>query len=187
MPFCGNCGRAHLEGQRFCEQCGALLLAEGATTGALGARAPWVPRTADSRGRPYSPGRLEGHWEFASFGQRLGATLIDGVLVLIASGALGTVENTVFGEPFMSPIFGLLYQWAGASFGKTLGKAALGIEVVSHNWGRPGLGRGLIRTFIAIVSALTLGLGYLSVLWDDEKRTWHDHAADVWVIKRDPR
>lgn len=186
MPFCGNCGRAHLEGHRFCEQCGAPLAGGAAAPGGR-TRAPWVPRTADARGRPYSAGRLEGGWEFATFGQRFGAWLIDLVVVLTASGALAALENATLGEPFVSPIIGLLYHWGADSFGKSLGKAALGIEIVSHEWGRPGLGRGLIRTLISFVSALTLGLGYLSVLWDDEHRAWHDHAADVWVIKRDRR
>ena len=189
MPFCTNCGRPHVDGQRFCEQCGVLLV--GAARGpmpsaALAAGQPvWVPRTADARGRPYSRGRLEGHWEYAHFGQRFGATLIDLVVTLTIVQVLEQGETRVFDQTLISPIFGLLYGWAGNSFGKTVGKAVVGIEVVNHAWGRPGLGRGLLREFVSFISAFAFGLGYLNVLWDEEKRAWHDHAADTWVIKRD--
>ncbi len=186
MPFCSNCGRAHIEGQRFCEQCGVLLpgAAPGPAPPAYASAPRWTRRTADARGRAYSPGRLAGHWEFASFGQRFGAAWVDAVVVLTLGAVLDRAETALLDQTFISPFFALLYSWAGNSYGKTVGKAVLGIEVVNHAWGRPGLGRGLIREFVSFISAFVVGLGYLSVLWDEESRAWHDHAADTWVIKR---
>ncbi|MBM4416055.1 MAG: RDD family protein, partial [Chloroflexi bacterium] len=31
---------------------------------------------------------------------------------------------------------------------------------------------------------LALGLGYLSSLWDNERRTWHDRLAGTRVVRR---
>lgn len=190
MPFCSNCGQAFIEGQRYCGKCGRLL--PGAAEAPAPPDAPsvgrrvWVPRTVDARGRPYSPGRLAGHWEFATFGQRFSATLVDFVVVFGVGAALGRAEDAAFGQQLVAPVLGLLYYWAGNSYGKTVGKAVLGIEVVKHSWTRPGLGRGLLREFVSNISGLFLGIGYLNAIWDEESRTWHDHGADTWVIKRTP-
>jgi uncharacterized RDD family membrane protein YckC len=188
MPFCTNCGHAFLEEQRYCFQCGVLLpgaAPEPAPPAFAARRTAWVPRTHDAHGRAYSAGRLAGHWEFASFGDRFGAALVDGVIVVTLTAVAGRAELALAGEENFSAFLGLLYQLAGNSYGRTVGKHVLGIEIVNHEWKRPGLGKGLLRTIVGVIGQVMLLLGYLNVLWDAEKRGWHDHAADTWVIKRD--
>ena len=60
---------------------------------------------------------------------------------------------------------------------------AMGIRVIDANDGGPiGFGRGVIRYFGRIISAIPLGLGYWWMLWDPEKQCWHDKFASDYVV-----
>ena len=39
------------------------------------------------------------------------------------------------------------------------------------------------RAAMKLVSGAVLGLGYLWMLWDAEKQTWHDKVAKTYVVK----
>jgi uncharacterized RDD family membrane protein YckC len=68
--------------------------------------------------------------------------------------------------------------------GATLGKKALGIEVVRADTGGPiGFGRAVGRMFARLLSGQVLYLGYLWMLWDDNKQTWHDKIVGSIVVK----
>jgi uncharacterized RDD family membrane protein YckC len=74
----------------------------------------------------------------------------------------------------------------GSSSGQTLGKQALGIRVLDFKAGGPiGYGRALLRTIARYLSAIVLLLGYLWMLWDREKQTWHDKIASTVVVPVD--
>jgi uncharacterized RDD family membrane protein YckC len=109
----------------------------------------------------------------------------------------GTVDNGLCEVPTGGTwaIFGLLLFVAfvatvvyfakleGGS-GQTLGKRALGIRVVdARTGGAIGTGRGVGRYFARIVSSFLCGLGYLWMLWDPEKQTWHDKMTTSYVVK----
>jgi uncharacterized RDD family membrane protein YckC len=71
----------------------------------------------------------------------------------------------------------------GSASGQTIGKRALGIRVIDFNTGGPiGHGRALIRNLARILSGLFCDLGYLWMLWDKEKQTWHDKIASDVVV-----
>ncbi len=40
-----------------------------------------------------------------------------------------------------------------------------------------GYGRAFGRSLVSIVSGLVIGIGYLWMLWDPRKQTWHDKAV----------
>lgn len=68
--------------------------------------------------------------------------------------------------------------------GQTLGKRALGIRVVDARTGGPiGTGRGVGRYFARVLSQFVCLLGYLWMLWDPEKQTWHDKMVNSYVVK----
>jgi uncharacterized RDD family membrane protein YckC len=68
--------------------------------------------------------------------------------------------------------------------GATPGKRALGIEVVRQETGLPiGFGRAVGRLFARMLSGQVLYLGYLWMLWDDNKQTWHDKIVGSIVVK----
>jgi uncharacterized RDD family membrane protein YckC len=116
----------------------------------------------------------------ASFGTRLLAAIIDGVLVGIASGIL-----RFLGIRLLPLLIGVAYYvfLEGGPSGQTLGKRAMDIRVVDiANGGPIGFGRAAIRYFGRFVSGIVLGLGYLWMLWDPEKQTWHDKFAQCTVV-----
>jgi len=68
-------------------------------------------------------------------------------------------------------------------FGRTAGKAVLGLRVVEKKGGaRPGFGRSVVRMAGYILSALPLYAGFFWVAVDADRRGWHDHLAGTRVI-----
>lgn len=66
--------------------------------------------------------------------------------------------------------------------GQTIGKRVLGLRVVTVSGGRLSLGRAALRLAGYILSAAPLYLGFLAMLVDDRRRTWHDRIAGSAVI-----
>ena len=66
--------------------------------------------------------------------------------------------------------------------GKTIGKWLLGLRVVGANQSPITYRQAFIRSVGYIPSAI-FGLGFLWILWDREKRGWHDRFAQTWVIR----
>jgi uncharacterized RDD family membrane protein YckC len=119
----------------------------------------------------------------ARFGQRFVALLIDsiivGIAVVILAEALGTTGNG------LGVALALAYYtyFEGGPTGQTLGKRALGIRVYDFRAGGPiGYGRGLLRYVGKLVSGIACLLGYLWMLWDREKQTWHDKIVTTVVV-----
>lgn len=73
----------------------------------------------------------------------------------------------------------------GGPSGQTLGKRALGIRVVDATNGGPiGGGKALGRyLFKAFISGTICALGYLWMLFDKRKQTWHDKVVTSVVVK----
>ena len=120
----------------------------------------------------------------ASFWRRLGAILIDAILLGIVGGVLAAIvgQNTANA---INIVIGLAYfaYFEGSGSGQTVGKKALGIRVIDFRSGGPiGFGRGLIRYLGRILSTIPCFLGYLWMLWDGEKQTWHDKLATTVVV-----
>jgi uncharacterized RDD family membrane protein YckC len=59
----------------------------------------------------------------------------------------------------------------------------MNIRVIDANTGGSiGYGRAAIRWLMKIVSGLACLIGYLWMLWDKEKQTWHDKVAGSYVV-----
>ena len=67
-------------------------------------------------------------------------------------------------------------------FAATPGKMVCGLRVVRSDGGKVTYGRATGRVFGKWLSALTLGIGYLMVGYDEQKRALHDHLADTRVV-----
>ncbi|HVA31011.1 MAG TPA: RDD family protein [Gaiellaceae bacterium] len=120
----------------------------------------------------------------ATFLQRLGAALIDGILLGIVAAILEAAINGTVGS-LLALAVGIVYygRLEGGASGQTLGKRALGIRVYDLASGGPiGTSRGILRYFARILSAIPCFLGYFWMLWDDEKQTWHDKIAGSVVV-----
>ena len=120
----------------------------------------------------------------ASFGRRLVAIIVDGIILGVIGAIIGAVLSDA--ENLANALgiaVGLAYfTYLEGSTGQTLGKRLLGIRVEDVRGGGPiGFGRAAIRYVGRIVSTLPLLLGYLWMLWDGEKQTWHDKFASSVV------
>lgn len=172
-------------------------------------------------GGGWSGGPSFAHGQYAGFGARLGAFLLDGLFVLLLSlpfiivGVVliipafdecvwvdqfdGTSElvcppGAPDGAPLTAGIVviavGVLLVWVFflrmlAKRGQTWGRRIANIKVVRLDNGQPpGWGRAIGRVLFAnFISGQCCYLGYLWMLWDKDKRTWHDMVAGTRVIK----
>lgn len=146
--------------------------------------------------------------ELASVGARIGARLLDmialGVIgfVIGSLGLIGAVE-----DPGLGSFAGMLALVAGMALagilyevvfiavkGQTPGKMLCGVQIVKSRAGEmPGFGSAFLRwllpavMFIIPVLGWILGvLTWLSPLFDDRRRGWHDKAADTIAVRTKP-
>lgn len=158
----------------------------------------------------------------AGFGSRLGALILDGLIINVLSFGLAaplgfflfTQYETEIGpctvdgraqtcEGPTDAWIGLLLASIGVWFliallviffyyirpvsksGQTVGRRMLGIRVVSTETGEPPtLKMAFVRYLIAAVASGSICyLGYLWMLWDDRKQTWHDKVANTVVVR----
>lgn len=127
-------------------------------------------------------------------GRRLGAILVDlilfnivtGLLLLLASQIapdLGTFDDHVASVDFVLP-FLILVSWLiwQASPGKTL----LNCRIVNHaNGARPRPSQMVVRMIGYLLSALPAGLGFLWILFQRDRRGFHDLLAGTAVAVDD--
>ncbi|HEX4953277.1 MAG TPA: RDD family protein [Thermoanaerobaculia bacterium] len=125
----------------------------------------------------------------AGFWRRVGAMLVDGLLV----GALSLLSSFALGGPssgggvlvamVVSLVASVVLPVVGWSrWGTTPGKRLLGLYVCTTD-GQVGLpfGRALLRFVGYLVSALPLGIGYVMPLFTVRKRALHDLIAGTYV------
>ena len=105
---------------------------------------------------------------------------------------LGLVSNIVldmtgprglwFALSFVTWAF--IYLWVSlAIFGKTIGKAVLGVRVVGAD-GSAALKprQAFLRVLTYPLSFLIFGIGLLGIIFGQERRAWHDHFAGTAVV-----
>lgn len=145
------------------------------------------------------------YYERAEFGERLVAYLVDSLIVgLIAgipAGCLGALLSLLFdlesGEGIglyallvtlvvMIAVMGsfLYYGLMWSRTGQTLGKKMMGLRVITTDGENPGFWRAIGRAVIGYwLSSAVFSLGFLWMLWDDQKQTWHDKLFGTYVVK----
>jgi len=123
--------------------------------------------------------------------RRLGAMVYDALLVLamwlatlfplvaFSNDSVGgaTVQSLLFVELFAF----FAYFWVAR--GQTLGMLAWRLQLVSlEPDGRVTLKQALLRFIGALASLATLGLGYLWLLMDKERRAWPDLLSGTRIL-----
>ena len=139
---------------------------------------------------------------YAGFWVRLAAYCIDSVIVfagllvvrLFLSGITAVVEGTAFGgnvlfhytlKDIILYVFHVLYFILCTYLtGTTLGKRAMNLRVVSADWGqRLSLLDVVYRETVGrFLCSLSIGIGYIIVGFNGEKRGIHDMLCDTRVI-----
>jgi uncharacterized RDD family membrane protein YckC len=152
-------------------------------------------------------GSLSLAMNYAGFWIRVGAKIIDGLVLwlvntifsLIAGFAmtmifLGSAENDAF-HPGIFIFYGLMYimqisfhaaydTYFVGKYAATPGKMACGLKIVTADGGKVTYLRAFARHFAEFLSGIILGIGYLMVAFDREKRALHDHICNTRVIKK---
>jgi uncharacterized RDD family membrane protein YckC len=127
----------------------------------------------------YGPPVLQGR-EFAGWWSRVGAALIDGIIVIVGLFIFGYILN--------------LFMMAreGEKNGQTLGKQALGITAIREDGDPWTFGTAALREFVIkyllfnVVGGFVIIGGLVDVLWplwDEKKQALHDKLATSYVVK----
>ena len=134
--------------------------------------------------------------EYAGFWIRLGALLIDLVIMTIV---LYVPLSFIYGEDYwlgdqliygfwdiflgyVVPIVATIWFWL--RFSGTPGKMTTKLKIVDAKSGnKMALGQAIGRYFAYILAMLPLGLGLIWVGIDKKKQGWHDKLAGTVVIK----
>lgn len=81
-------------------------------------------------------------------------------------------------------ILAVVYIRALGRTGQTWGRKIVGIKVVGKDSGQPlGVGKAIGRTLVEVIVSGNCILGYLWMLWDRDKQTWHDKIVSSVVVK----
>ncbi|MFS8200798.1 RDD family protein [Streptomyces sp. CWNU-52B] len=130
---------------------------------------------------------------YAHWGQRFLATLVDGLVLLVAY--LPAVIGAAIGTDSAAAIFGLITFVAiiGVAIwmlvqegrtGQTIGKKALGIRLLREIDGRPlGVGMAFVRRLAHFLDSVACYIGWLWPLWDAKKQTFADKVCSSVVVK----
>lgn len=134
--------------------------------------------------------------EYAGFWIRLGAQLIDGLIMLIV---LFMPLTWIYGaeywvsEHFVRGFWDLLLGyivpfvatiWFWRRFLGTPGKMATTLKVVDAKTGEKlSVGQAIGRYFAYIPAAIPLGLGFIWIGFDKRKQGWHDKLAGTVVVR----
>lgn len=115
--------------------------------------------------------------------------LIGATVDFAIQSAIGSAEDPlrlplqafILASPF------LFYGWFWTHGGQTLGMRAWRMKLLDDHGQPVTWRRSVMRVAAAFVSALALGLGYLWMLGDKQRLTWHDRwsGTRLVLLKRD--
>lgn len=142
----------------------------------------------------YSPA---GAPTLASWISRVGAVLLDGLIIGLPMTILGAIGGSMatIEDPYAGIVFivlgyivafglGLWFIYQEGTTGQTIGKKAVGIRLLRQDNGQPlGFGMAFVRKLAHILDSFACYIGYLWPLWDDKNQTFADKVCSTLVIK----
>jgi len=216
MKTCPSCSSDQPDWALQCPGCGATLAAHGPDpsppapsadagpgpaypppgygapdSGAPGYSAPGYRSPAGWWSAPEPGGRLAGWWH------RVGATVIDVVILVVfeslvgavlGGGRLTAVHGVALAE-IIDLVGALAYQGLLLSYrGQTVGMMAVGTRIIdARSGGGIGVGRGVLRAVIEGIFAALLFVPWLVdiawPLWDRRNQTLHDKIVGTLILR----
>ncbi len=142
---------------------------------------------------PEAAATVPAHTVRASIGQRFAASLIDQLIVGLATGCVSSVFGFISsagGDPWWSELAGgvvllieaMYFIWPYSTGGQTIGKRAMKIKVISCDGSPLNWRKGLLRTMGYVLSSIPFGFGFLWALWDPDGQAGHDKIAATYVV-----
>lgn len=83
----------------------------------------------------------------------------------------------------IASIYSLIFH---ISMGATIGMRALKLRIIDVYGDEPSTNRALLRTAGYVLAVASLGLGFIWIAFDSEKRGLHDWVAGTYVVKTEP-
>ncbi|MFJ4406428.1 RDD family protein [Streptomyces sp. NPDC088910] len=124
----------------------------------------------------------------ASWGRRVAAALIDGIIMYVPERivwyALGSTPAAAQWGALLVLLIAIGLSYVAGTTGQTPGKKVVGIHLLREADGQVlGVGRAFGRWLLHILDAVCCGLGYLWPLWDEKRQTFADKIVRSVVIK----
>ena len=148
-------------------------------------------------GVPGGAARVGEDLVYAGFWVRVGASLIDCVLMVVV---LAPIVYAIYGPAYLEsdalvqgpldflltwvlPAVAVILFWVykGATPGKMVFRARI---IDARTGGRPSTGQLIGRYLGYFLSTIGFLLGYLWVIWDRRRQAWHDKLAKTVVVRR---
>jgi uncharacterized RDD family membrane protein YckC len=138
--------------------------------------------------------------EYVGFWPRVGAMIIDSILIailtfplltMIYGPAYWTTQGLIKGPAdfvisWVLPAIAVIWFWIET--GQTPGKMAIGARIVdAEAGGELTLNKAALRYVGYFVSMFVLFLGCIWVGFDPRKQGWHDHMAGTVVVRKRDR
>ena len=135
---------------------------------------------------------MDKEYRSAGLFRRLAAILYDSLLI-IAMWLITTLLLVAFindGAALQGPLFQfglyfeacLFYSYFWRLRGQTLGMQVWKIKLISPSLQTLSWQECFARLFFALVSVSMLGLGFIWMLFDPDRLTWHDRASGTRVV-----
>jgi len=140
----------------------------------------------------------QGRSDFPSISARCSAFLLDYILTLFPL-AVTLVLAFYVKRRLLEPTVADFFQYVGYAlvlavifanwvygyvrYGQSFGKRFIGLRLVCVDGGPVSYGTAFVRLLGSLLSLLVFGYGYLRILWDDDRRGWHDKLAGTLVVK----
>ena len=116
----------------------------------------------------------------AGFASRLGALVLDAVLLALVCGLAGLHLRWSFAVVLAYHV--ALWSWIST----TVGGIICRVRVVRGDRGPLQFTDALVRSLAGIFSVAVAGLGWLWILWDARRQSWHDRIAGTYVVRVPP-
>jgi uncharacterized RDD family membrane protein YckC len=146
--------------------------------------------------RPPQQHAVKSELEYVGFWARVGAALIDTLILVIVTLPLTYIAygqiSSPQGHAFQGPVDvvinlvlpAVVVVWLWSKMQATPGEMAMSARIVDADTGGvPTLTQLVIRYVGYFVSTIPLGLGLIWVGFDRRKQGWHDKMANTVVIK----
>lgn len=139
---------------------------------------------------------------YSGFWSRVLATFIDGLILSVVGLFYTSIILAMFHTDSFDPsrlnlgqililainfVVGLAFEvWFVGRFGATPGKMVCHIKVIRSDGSRVTYLRSLGRHLAKALDWMTLGIGFVMAIFDEERRTLHDRICDTRVVRHVP-
>ncbi len=112
----------------------------------------------------------------------LGVALVNAAIKLVSGHSYNVANHQTAAFISLAAWYFVYYTYQWAVSGKTLGMAVLGLQVVNRQGGPISGRQAVLRTLGLGLTLLTLGIGFLGIVFQRERRALDDFIAGTAVV-----